>query len=133
MLEKLKEKLYANDKFLMKKILAWSLLINFIYSFSVSWLYVAISLIVPIILTMIGTGMISVKTKVKTYTEVKECVLPERDDEIDLEDYFEIDLDFKTVEFKDVALNEKDKKRLLKLVNEKVILEQGNESFIENE
>ncbi|TMX35051.1 hypothetical protein DA098_21460 [Vibrio parahaemolyticus] len=77
--------------------------------------------------------MISVKTKVKTYTEVKECVLPERDDEIDLEDYFEIDLDFKTVEFKDVALNEKDKKRLLKLVNEKVILEQGNESFIENE
>ncbi|HAS6066002.1 TPA: hypothetical protein I7114_04635 [Vibrio vulnificus] len=133
MLEKLKEKLYANDKFLMKKILAWSLLINFIYSFSVSWLYVAISLLIPIILIMIGTGVISVKTKVKTYTEAKECVLPERDDEIDLEDYFEIDLDFKTVEFKDVALNEKDKKRLLKLVNEKVILEQGNELFIENE
>ncbi|MGY6414836.1 hypothetical protein [Vibrio parahaemolyticus] len=133
MLKKLKEKLYANDKFLMKKILAWSLLINFIYSFSVSWLYVAISLLVPIVLIMIGTGVISVKTKVKTYTETNECVLPERDDEIDLEDYFEIDLDFKTVEFKDVALNEKDKKRLLKLVNEKVILEQGNELFIENE
>ncbi|EMD80175.1 hypothetical protein C408_1391 [Vibrio diabolicus E0666] len=133
MLEKLKEKLYANDKFLMKKILAWSLLINFIYSFSVSWLYVAISLLIPIILIMIGTGVISVKTKVKTYAEAKECVLPERDDEIDLEDYFEIDLDFKTVEFKDVALNEKDKKRLLKLVNEKIILEQGNELFIENE
>lgn len=133
MLKNLKKKLYANDKFLMKKILAWSLLINFIYSFSVSWLYVSISLLIPIVLIMIGTGVISVKTKVKTYTEANECVLPERDDEIDLEDYFEIDLDFKTVEFKDVALNEKDKKRLLKLVNEKVILEQGNKSFIENE